>query len=425
MLLEFEINNWKSFKDKNFITSVASREEQHSNRRAYVSKFSMNILPALGIFGGNASGKSNFIDALNFIKELVVNYQDIQTLIPVKRYLLGEEYSKGPTEFYLKILINDNIYHLSIELNDKRILNEKLIFENSSKKYTLYERKEDNILLGKKIKNKDKLAIIAEGTRSNRLFLSNTIDQQVTEFQNVFDWFKNIKIINPNSLFIQDEPNIDEYIDALNEFLPRLDTGISELGFKKIDIANTKVPKNIIDDILFGFENNNVQSAYITNREGLVLTIEKDNNEIKASELFAKHRTSKGLIDFNLSMESLGTLRAITLIPLFFELSKGASVVVIDELDRSLHTNMTRGLIEYYLNHYEKNFRSQLIFTCHDTNLLTQELFRRDELWLVERNKYSESNIFSIGDFKDVKKNNILENLYIEGRLGGTPKIDI
>ena len=86
---------------------------------------------------------------------------------------------------------------------------------------------------------------------------------------------------------------------------------------------------------------------------------------------------------------------------------------------------MTRGLIEYYLGNYDKNSRSQLIFTCHDTNLLTQELFRRDELWLVERDKFSESNIYSIGDFKDVKKNNRLDNLYIQGRLGGTPRINI
>lgn len=426
MLLDFEIRNWKSFKDKNFITSIASREEQHTKRRAYIPKFSMNVLPALGIFGGNASGKSNFIDALKFIKELVVNYQDIQTSIPVKRYLLDDEYSKGNSDFYLQILINDNIYHLSISLNEKRILSEKLEFENSSRKYVLYERQEDTIVLGEKLKNSSVLKVIAAGTRSNRLFLSNTIDQQAKEFQDVFNWFEKIKVIEPSSYLLQDKLDIDEYMDALNEYLPRLDTGITEVDFKDVDINNTQVPEVIMNQILSSFDNNNAEHAILSNRQGLVLRFDKDeNNNLKASELVARHMTAKGTKDFNLSMESMGTLRAIELIPLFFELSKGASVIVIDEVDRSLHTNMTRGLIEYYLGNYNKNSRSQLIFTCHDTNLLTQELFRRDELWLVERNKFCESNIYSIGDFKDVKKNNRLDNLYIQGRLGGTPRINI
>lgn len=426
MLLDFEIRNWKSFKDKNFITSIASREEQHTSRRAYIPKFSMNVLPALGIFGGNASGKSNFIDALKFIKELVVNYQDIQTLIPVKRYLLDDEYSRGNSDFYLQILINDNIYYLSISLNEKRILSEKLEFENSSRKYTLYERQGDNIVLGERIRKNSVLRVIAAGTRSNRLFLSNTIDQQAKEFQDVFNWFESLKVIEPSSYLLQDKLDIEEYINALNEYLPRLDTGITEVKFKDVDINNTHVPEVIMNDILSSFDNNNAKHAILSNRQGLVLRFEKDrNNNIKASELIARHMTAKGTKDFNLSMESMGTLRAIELIPLFFELSKGYSVVVIDEVDRSLHTNMTRGLIEYYLGNYNKNSRSQLIFTCHDTNLLTQELFRRDELWLVERNKFCESNIYSIGDFKDVKKNNRLDNLYIQGRLGGTPRINI
>lgn len=425
MLLDFEITNWKSFKNKNFISSVASREEQHTKRRAYIPKFSMNVLPALGIFGGNASGKSNFIDALKFIKKLVVNYQDIQTSIPVKRYILDDEYSKGNSDFYLQILINDNIYHLSISLNEKRILSEKLEFENSSRKYTLYERQEDNIVLGEKIKKNSVLSVIAAGTRSNRLFLSNTIDQQAKEFQDVFNWFEKIKIIEPSSYLLQDKLDIEEYISALNEYLPRLDTGITEVAFKNIDINNIHIPELIMNDILSSFDNN-AKHAILSNGQGLVLRFDKDKkNNIKASELIARHVTVKGTKDFNLSMESMGTLRAIELIPLFFELNKGASIVVIDEVDRSLHTNMTRGLIEYYLGNYNKNSRSQLIFTCHDTNLLTQELFRRDELWLVERNKFSESNIYSIGDFKDVKKNNRLDNLYIQGRLGGTPRINI
>ena len=426
MLLDFEIRNWKSFKEKNFITSIASREEQHSDRRAYIPKFSMNVLPALGIFGGNASGKSNLIDALKFIKDLVVNYQDNQTSIPVEKYFLDEDSLKDNVDFNLQLLIDDNIYHFSIKLNEKRIISEKLEFENSSRKYTLYQRDHDEITLGEKYKDNKKLSVIADGTRPNRLFLSNTIDQQNKEFQQVYNWFYNLKIIQPESFLLQNELDMEDYICALNEFLPRLDTGIKKVEFKKVDINNTQVPEKLLDQVIFNLGSNNADNAIISNSKGLVVTFEKDeDDQVIASQLIAKHMTRKGLIDFNLSMESMGTLRTIELIPLFFELNKGSSVIVIDELDRSLHTSMTRGLIEYYLRHYNKESRSQLIFTCHDTNMLTQDVFRRDELWLVERNKYSESNISSVGDFTDVKKNNRLDTLYMQGRLGGMPRIDI
>lgn len=426
MLLEFEFTNWKSFKDDNYITSISSREEQHGDRRAYIPKFNMNVLPAMGIFGGNASGKSNLIDALSFLRNLVVNYPSIESSIPVKKYSLDSRSSQGAAKFYLKILINDYIYHYHIELDEKKIKREKLEYENSNRTIVLYERIDDEIILGEKYKENSTLLVIANGTRSNRLFISNTIDQKCDEFSDVYNWFDNLRILTPDSFIRQDELNLEEYIDALNEFLPSLDTGIVEVFPKEIDLNKTMVPKDIVNQVLENIDREGYSSAIISGSNGVVLILEKiDDSEIKAYELSTKHRTNNGEIEFDLKMESMGTLRAIDLIPLFFELTKKSTVVIIDEIDRSLHTEMTRGLIDYFLDHYTPESRSQLIFTSHDTNLLSQEIFRRDELWIVERNKYNESNISSIGDYKDVKTNHNLESLYLHGRLGGLPSINI
>lgn len=426
MLLEFEFTNWKSFKDENYITSISSKEEQHGDRRAYIPKFEMKILPAMGIFGGNASGKSNLIDALSFLRNLVVNYPSIESSIPVKKYSLDSQSSQGAAKFYLKILINDYIYHYHIELDEKKVKREKLEYENSNSTILLYERIGDEIILGEKYKKNSTLLVIANGTRSNRLFISNTIDQKCDEFSDVYNWFDNLRILTPDSFIRQDELNIEEYIDALNEFLPSLDTGIVEVFPKEIDFSKTMVPKDIVNQVLENIDREGYSSAIISGSNGVVLILEKiDDSEIKAYELSTKHRTNNGEIEFDLKMESMGTLRAIDLIPLFFELTKKSTVVIIDEIDRSLHTEMTRGLIDYFLDHYTPESRSQLIFTSHDTNLLSQEIFRRDELWIVERNKYNESNISSIGDYKDVKINHNLESLYLHGRLGGLPNINI
>lgn len=426
MLLEFEIKNWKSFKDENYITAFSTREEQHGQRRARLEKFSMNILPTLGIFGGNASGKSNFIDAINFIRNLVVNYSSVQGFIPVEKYLLDEKTIAEPASFYLQMLIDENIYHFSLSLDENKIISEKLEVENSSSKTTLYTRDEEKITLGDKYKSNERLNFIAKGTRANRLFLSNTIDQQVNDFENVYSWFEKLLIVSPDQTYIKKNFNLDEYIDVLNNFLPILDTGIEKVELKKKDLRTISLPQEIKDLILKDFQLEGPASQLLFSREGFTIVFDKnDQGEIEASELITKHKTSSGLRDFNLHMESMGTLRAIDLIPIFFELTKNPTVVIIDEIDRSLHTEMTRGLIEYFLDHYENDSRSQLIFTSHDTNLLSQDLFRRDELWIVERNKYNESKIFSIGDFKDVKKNHNLESLYLQGRLGGRPRINI
>ncbi|WP_300409054.1 ATP-binding protein [Lagierella sp.] len=426
MLLEFGLSNWKSFKEENFISTISSREEQHNERRANIPKFSMNVLPAAGIFGGNASGKSNLIDALYFIRNLIVDYPSIQSLIPVKKYELDEKTRYEPTEFYLQMLIDDNIYHLTIELDEKRILREKLEFENSSRKHLLYDRDKESIVLGKKYKDNNTLTTIARGTRSNRLFLSNTIDQQELEFEKVFNWFKNLIILSPDGFQRLDNLYIEEYICALNEFLPLLDTGVKRVNFKQIDINNLSMPKEIINQFLNEFETTNSTSAVISGRGGIIYMFEKnEDNGINVNELITIHESADGEVEFKILKESMGTRQAMELIPLFYNLTRTPSVVIIDEIDRSLHTAMTSGLIKYFLNNYESNSRSQLIFTSHDTNLFTQEIFRRDELWVVERNKYNESNIVSVGDFKDVKKNHNLESLYLQGRLGGTPRINI
>ena len=123
-------------------------------------------------------------------------------------------------------------------------------------------------------------------------------------------------------------------------------------------------------------------------------------------------------------MESDGTRRVIEFIPVFQDLViKKNKIIVIDELDRSLHTQLTRALLELFLNQYDKEKRSQLIFTTHDMMLMDQSLLRRDEMDLVERNKYSESQIYSIADFENVRYDTDLRKQYLEGRFGGNPKI--
>ena len=148
------------------------------------------------------------------------------------------------------------------------------------------------------------------------------------------------------------------------------------------------------------------------------------NGDIKAYKHMAVHNTRSGEQAFDLETESAGTRRVIELIPVFQDLViEKDRVVVIDELDKSFHTQLTRALVELFLDEYSENNRSQLIFTTHDIMLMDQSILRRDEMDLVERNQYGESRIFSISDFDEVCCDTDLRKKYLEGRFGGIPKV--
>jgi len=130
-------------------------------------------------------------------------------------------------------------------------------------------------------------------------------------------------------------------------------------------------------------------------------------------------------IKFDIGQESDGSQRVIDLLPAFLTMSaaKSKKVFVIDEVDRSLHTLLTRQLLESYLNSCSTDRRSQLLFTTHDVLLMDQQLFRRDEMWVAERDGSGASNLISFAEYKDVRYDKDIRKSYLQGRLGGIPRI--
>ncbi len=128
---------------------------------------------------------------------------------------------------------------------------------------------------------------------------------------------------------------------------------------------------------------------------------------------------------FEMRQESDGSQRIIDLLPEFLDISASGSkkVYVIDELDRSLHTHLTRRLIQGYLSSCSAKSRAQLLMTTHDVLLMDQQLLRRDEMWVAERNTDGISSLFSFSEFKDVRYDKDIRKSYLQGRLGGIPRI--
>lgn len=428
MLLKFEIENWKSYKGLISFSMAATKERQHGEKLSIVPKYNLRVSPIGLIFGGNASGKSCFITALQFVQDYIIIGEKV--LSSYKPHLLSEETENGPSTFSLEILINDTIYTYSFSINRQKVLTEKLTQTNSRNTFTLFRRVEEKFIIDpeNKIKGKDRerLDFVARGTRSNRLFLTNSMDQQVKTWEFLFNWFRrDLVIIHPNtsispSTFV-DQPDL---VKLCSEALSDMDTGIFDISTETVSISSLNLPSEIIEMISDKIDEDS--KMQLQDNNGRSYIFEMKDGKIYATRLKSIHKTSENnYIDFDMSNESDGTQRILELIPAFSMLNekKSHKVIVIDELDRSLHSLMSLHLLKNYLCTCGKESRTQLIFTTHDVMLMDQDIFRRDQIWLVNKNKQNQSELRSMKEFKDIRYDKDIRKSYLDGKIGGIPSL--
>ena len=184
-------------------------------------------------------------------------------------------------------------------------------------------------------------------------------------------------------------------------------------------------PKDILDQMSVSLKEG--QSCFIGPDLAMdTASLHKKNGNVIARQIAPIHYDENGEeVPFNFSDESDGTRRLLDVLPAFLSLEDKQLPVtfIIDELDRSLHSLLTRNLLEHFLDMRTESTKSQLIFTTHDTQLMTQDIFRRDEIWVTERNQSGVTKLVAFSEFKDVRKDKDIRKSYLQGRLGGIPKI--
>ena len=427
MLVSFALENWKSFKDRAILSLADAHCPPKERVLPRVKKYNANLLPLASIYGGNASGKSNLIEAIYFAQDLVVNGMESKRGFESEPFLLDEESRSRPTKFEFVILVDETLYEYTFSIIGKRVQSESLskIHRDSTQNF-LFKRTGQSFEFGKKYKTKT-LVELAETTLEQRLFLCQTSYFNFSQFQPVTDWFENsLLVIKPESKFVASHELVDTknpLADRINKTLFMLDTGVIGINKRELpsDFVDSLIANEVIsiddlkahDMVNFGLGDRKF-SAYI------------ENNVVKAFGLVAQHRTITGQIaNFDFSQESDGTIRLIDLIPAFFNLTQSNStyVLVVDELDRSLHSFLTKSLIKSYLELCNQDSRMQLIYSTHDTSLIEELPIRSDEICVTDRDMDGITRIVSIGDFKDIKPDDNILNLYKKGRVGGIPSI--
>ncbi len=447
MLVGFSVSNYKSFKEEQRISFEASKITRHKNHVAI--KNNKRILKSGLIFGANAGGKSNLVKAIRFSREVILNGLDKVNLSKSHFRIMGDMY-KQPGVFEYRIVVGDKEYSYGIVISyfEKIILGEWLIkIENTNTEICLFNREvgTDNISHAQSevdfssMDEKFKMDFYLEGFGKNmseaykkKTILSdialrtNDKDGIFAEIRKVYEWFKGIIIVFPSSKYnglneVAADNTKKMFFSNIMEYF---DTGIESIEGERqqldFDKVLDKIPRDEAEKIKIDISNAANEHPIMFKVDEQVFELSKDENgNIVYNKLLLNHGNEDDMFDY--SDESDGTKRLFDLIPLYYENEK-VNVILIDEIDRSLHTNLTRRFLELF---YElvADRDCQLIATTHDSNLLDLELLRQDEIWFVERQADHSSKVFSLNRFKE-RFDKKIDKEYLIGRYGAIPIFD-
>lgn len=426
MLISMTVENWMSFKEKSTFSMAASRERQHSERVPHIKGYKMNLLPVAAIYGGNASGKTNLFKALSFAKNLIVKGTQPESNIPVEPFRLDPNCLTTPTVLSFELFTESRCYEFGFKVTSDKVVEEWLIEIKKTTEKQLYLRHENEIQFTPELEKNQFLQFAFHGTRDNQLFLTNAVHQKIEIFKPIYKWFRDkLVLIAPDSRFGPLEYFLEKdhpLSQQMSRTLSQLDTGISRLGDDLIELKNLNIPEELRNKLMEDVTEGKTVEVQIESERYMIT---KKGGEFKARKLVSYHSDTFGNeIRFDIKQESDGTKRVIDLLPAFLDLIGGSNkVYAIDELDRSLHTLLSQSLFKGYLDSVDQNTRSQLLFTTHDVLLMDQKMFRRDEMWVTERDFTGCGSLIAFSDYKDIRSDKDIRKSYLQGRIGGIPRI--
>ena len=417
MLLQFSVNNYKSIKDTiTFSMATTSKDEGNSFN---IGKY--ELLKSAIIYGANASGKSNFLKAMAFMGKIVLNknkvIQSTDTLehFPFK---LNTDTQNSSSTFEIVCFINSIKYRYGFEIDDTTVYAEWLYADEKGKESKLFYRdvEEDDYINPTKFKEGYKSFDKKESkinVPKNQLFIWKCDQNDGEVSKSILGWFNRFNLIDgmEHDGYIGFAMDQMENEDFKNEIVNLVKT--ADIGIEDIILEREKVPSELFEEMSIPsdlkekiLEGGGLQRVLLNTYHK---QYDENDNEVGKIIFELDEEESKGTRKFfKMSAPILNTLRE-------------GKILIIDELDASLHPMLTRHLIKLFHNEKINTKNAQLIFATHDTNMLTPTMFRRDQIWLTEKDKFGATDIYSLAQLKDVIKNENFEKQYIQGKYGAIP----
>lgn len=441
MLLNFEVENWMSYRDGAAFSTTGSLERQHMETLAKIPGFrSKKALPVVAVYGGNASGKTGLFKAIAALKVMVTQDPGVNGILPIEPFMLEDGATLRPTTFDITFLAGKNVYRLVVEATVDGVSYESLEIVKEKGAIDVYERDMEKkpVFSFNETFFADLAHVnyVAKSTRGNQLFLGRAMADNVTELADPFLWFANVlELVGVGSdawAFATALEKREGFLEFAGETLARLDTGISRLEGQQVGMDSLP-PDAELRRHINELGQNEAVTVVINQINGdygfEMFTARSVNGKPDIQRLSTVHIGPDGAEHkFSLSMESSGTQRLMVLLPMLFDLSGlggqvGSKVYVVDELDRCLHTMLTRKLLEDFLETCGPDTRKQMLFTTHDLLLMDQSLMRRDEMYISQRDVHGCSELVGLSEFEGIRFDKDLIRSYLDGRFGGIPML--
>lgn len=445
MFIGFSVSNFLSFKTTQTMSMIASKVARH--KQHILMGNGKKVLKTGLIYGANAGGKSNFIKAIDFSRDIILEGLE-QVDLNKKYFRIDTSNYKVPGVFEYRLMTQSGkeySYGIAISYAEKEIISEWLIRiekngsetfvfnrdinedgENITESEIKYENREEAIRwqvyledFGKNIsdplKKKTILSDIAERSGKQVGIFKEILD--------VYNWFQSIIILFPTSQYsglnqMVEKENVRQFFSKMMQYF---DTGImsveSKQGPMDFDKIFEGIPAEYAEKLKIKISNDITNESVLCKVNNQIYSLKKDDDgNIITTKMMQNHGNGQDLFEY--TDESDGTKRLFDLIPLFYE-HNGNRVIFIDEIDRSLHTNLTRRFLELFYKLTERD-NSQLIATTHDSNLLDLDLIRQDEIWFVERVKDQSSRMYSLNRYKE-RYDKRVDKEYLLGRYEAVP----
>lgn len=429
MLIDFSIENYLSIKNRLNFSLVESDDEEGSKIKIHRTNGYLNLLPAITIYGFNASGKSNFLKALDMAKNQIV-FSKISNpeklgidIFQYKPFKLSDAYRDKPTSYQLRAVVDNYIYDYQVRYDKNSIIYERLSSFDSEENYNLlFDRTYNDFTLDISI-DEDILRKIMGPHISKRPLIGSVsiFDERVESFIN---WVENDLIIIKNNF--DSRENIQKTTRYLLEkgdiFHVKLLRMLSDISYSNISSIQTQSLSQALQDsdidetIKNELRESSLYNSIRQNSTG------RDDGDSEAMTLNTFKRgldiegNSKDVI-FNLFEESEGTIKIYALYAYIYDALYNGKTLVIDEMTSYIHPLVSQYIIGLFQNPVE-NKSGQLITTTHTTDLLEMKSLRRDQVYITDMD-FNETTIYSLADIMDVSKSENFRNAYLAGKYGG------
>lgn len=409
MIIDFSIENFLSFKEQQTLSFVAEPPyDIHPEHLLDTPEKDLKLLKTIVIYGANASGKSNFLSAIHFLKQLILNSAENKPdekfdLIP---FLLDKELKNSVTSFDINFFCNEIRYNYSLVLDKSQVFHEHLNYYPKKYKKNIFSRDLNNLgeyeySIGTDLKPKRIYEDTALKTLPNVLFLSKMVQENSQFLKPIYDWFSNT---------LSEQFSLEDTAKSIHSDENFKKRFLKFLENQDIDIVDINVDKGSLAEQII--KNNNFTPEV---QEKIL----EDLKNRYYYDIKTYHRNSDNELEpFDLELESQGTRKLFALSSLLLNnYKKFEKTFYVDELSSALHPL----LVKNFLKEFNYTTFNQLICVTHDTHLINQECLRKDQIYFVEKDKSQVSSLYSLLEFNPRNDRENWELRYLSGRYGATP----